>query len=415
MANNDTYYRELLIGYINNSSTPAQVQELYGFINRDPEAYEALMDDPEVLFRIRQQLDSNPPQIVAGADQRFRERIQQAVDMANATIEVQPIQPKPVYRKMWFRYAAAAAVVFLITLAGINYFNQPAKQTGPDTTATKTTNDAKPGHDGATLTLADGSQVQLDSLGNGIVTTQGKTTVLIKDGKLVYNASANQGDVLYNTMTTANGRQYQLVLPDGSHVWLNAASSITYPTAFAANERKVTVTGEAYFEVAKDPSRPFKVSFQISPLGGDKEGARTGMVEVLGTHFNINSYGDEGNIKTTLLEGSVRVTNNNNAVTIKPGEQAVVNAAQTSIAKADINAVMAWKNGKFDFNRTPLPVVMRQLSRWYDIEVEYQGKTPEVVFAGRMGRDLNLSQVLLVLSKMEVNFKIEGKKLIVMP
>jgi ferric-dicitrate binding protein FerR (iron transport regulator) len=247
-------------------------------------------------------------------------------------------------------------------------------------------------------------------MGNGVVTTQGKTTVSISNGKLVYNTGTDGNEVLYNTMTTPKGREYQLVLPDGTTVWLNAASSITYPTAFTGKNRNVAITGEAYFEVVKDQTKPFHVKMN------DTE------VEVLGTHFNINAYPDEASINTTLLEGSVRVIRKNNMAMLKPGQQAQVNTSSpadaagiTVTSNADLDQVMAWKNGSFQFDGVPLSAAMRQLSRWYDVEVVYEKGVPDIKLGGEMKRDLNLSQVLKGLGKLGVNCKVEGKKLVVAP
>jgi ferric-dicitrate binding protein FerR (iron transport regulator) len=220
----------------------------------------------------------------------------------------------------------------------------------------------------------------------------------------------------YNTLFNPRGSKViSLTLSDGTKVWLNAESSLRYPASFSAPSavREVEITGEAYFEVKHNSKQPFKVHL---PNGS--------IVEDFGTAFNINAYPDEEATKTTLIEGSIKVSapsadknlRNQREKILKPGEQARLTAnSQWLTTNPDLGEVMAWKNGRFQFNRTPLPVVLRQLSRWYDIDVEYHGNVPDVVFAGRMGRDLNLSQVLIVLNKMEVNFKIEGKKLIVMP
>ena len=217
-------------------------------------------------------------------------------------------QPTGRYRKL-FRYAAAAIVIITLGAGAWLWFNNHKENQSLAGNSQSLQRDAAPGKEGAILTLSDGRKMVLDSMGNGVVTTQGKTTVSLKNGQLVYNAAGPEAAVFYNTLTTPRGRQYQLVLPDGTAVWLNAASSITYPTAFAGAQRNVTITGEAYFEVAKDKSKPFHVK-----TNGIE-------VEVLGTHFNINAYGDAGSIKTTLLEGSVKVKNNQGAVMIQPGQQ----------------------------------------------------------------------------------------------
>jgi ferric-dicitrate binding protein FerR (iron transport regulator) len=217
---------------------------------------------------------------------------------------------------------------------------------------------------------------------------------------------------MYNAMTTPKGRQYQLELADGSKVWLNAASSITYPTAFTGNERKVTISGEAYFEISPDKTKPFKVSIDGK-----------GEVEVLGTHFNINAYADEPTVNTTLLEGSVKIRAfNSNAgpeekqKTLYPGQQARLNVGLVVVDSVNTGEVMAWKNGYFSFNGATTEAIMRQVKRWYDAEIIYEGTVKEERFAGSVPRSANASKLLEVLELTKtVKFVIEDKKIIVKP
>lgn len=274
-----------------------------------------------------------------------------------------------------------------------------------------------PGTEGAILTLADGKQIILDSAANGSLAVEGRTKVINKDGQLVYEIEGRVPDaLLYNTMTTPKGKQYQLVLADGSKVWLNAASSIRYPTAFAGTERRVEITGEAYFEIAHHADKPFKVSVN-------------GMeVQVVGTHFNINAYEDEAAMQTTLLQGSVKITTNNHTRILSPGQQAQISTTLSHpvqqkpgdenikvVKDADLDAVMAWKNGYFSFSQTDLQTVMRQIARWYDVEIVYAGTIPDRRFGGEIARNTNASQVLKILEESKVYFRIEGKKIIVLP
>ena len=311
--------------------------------------------------------------------------------------------------KMSQRWWAAAAVLLL---ASGSYFllNRHHSKTG-DLAIKKNVliNDAAPGGNKAILTLANGATIILNNAKNGALTQQGSTKVVkLDDGKLAYHSEETNAPITieYNTVSTPRGGQYQLTLSDGSKVWLNAESSITFPTAFIGKERKVEIKGEAYFEIAHDSSKPFQVR-----VGGMK-------VQVLGTHFNINAYNDESAIKTTLLQGSVKVSEGSNSEVIKPGEQTLVSLKDGSNIKvqtADVDEAVAWKNGLFHFDNADLPEVMRQLSRWYDVDVVYNGAIPKREFGGEMQRDLKLSQVLELLQKNEVNFKIEGKKIIVTP
>jgi ferric-dicitrate binding protein FerR (iron transport regulator) len=267
----------------------------------------------------------------------------------------------------------------------------------------------------------------LDNAANGVVAEEENATVVkLKNGQLVYKTgndkSAGKADeVAYNTLSTPKGGEYKIVLPDGSEVWLNAESSITYPTTFNAKERKVQVTGEAYFEVAKlvtvkDGKRvPFLVDIKNKKTGGN-----LGQVQVLGTHFNINAYEDEKAVKTTLLEGKVKFVTTTNVSTentasaiLSPGEQAVVHG-DVQVKKVDVNNVMAWKNGVFHFEKADIQTVMRQLSRWYDVEVEYKREIKDDSLFFEVKRNTNLSDVLKVLNLAGgAKFSIEDKKIIV--
>jgi len=319
-----------------------------------------------------------------------------------------PVQPAVhrihLLRRAWFRYAAAAVLVIAVGILAVVKYTD--RQQSKQVAEVVKPNDVLPGRDRAVLTLANGKAIILDSAQGNIV-KEGDLTVNNQNGKLGYEGKDNE--VQYHTLSTPRGGQYQLRLPDGTDVWLNAASSITYPTAFTGANRKVTITGEVYFEVAKDKTKPFTVNVD-----------NKSEVEVLGTHFNINSYGDDGNIKTTLLEGSVRVQSaigNRQSAMLKPGEQAVMagNSPLTIDHSPDLEQVLAWKNGLFNFNQADLKTVMVQLARWYDIDVKYEGNIPARTFRGKITRDLKLSQVTKILEEVGVQFKIEGRTLVVMP
>jgi transmembrane sensor len=301
----------------------------------------------------------------------------------------------------WKRLLVAASVVAVL---GLGYFKFSQKDNSTPFVVANEKNIILPGKTGAILTLADGSQIVLDSVANGVVANQSNTAVSKKDGELVYTGE-NNGKAVTNIMTTPRGRQYKLELSDGTKVWLNASSSITFPTSFATNERKVSIKGEVYFEVAKDKSRPFTVNVR------DVE------VKVLGTHFNINSYDDENEINTTLLEGSVLVGKKDKKVLLKPGQQAEIkNTGALAVKEIDnFDAVMAWKKGMFYFNNASLETVLRQLSRWYDVDIIFEKGVVSRNFEGEINRDLELSQVLKILEGNNIHFKIEGKILRVMP
>jgi hypothetical protein len=268
-----------------------------------------------------------------------------------------------------------------------------------------------PGKRGAMLTLADGKRVVLDSLGNGLVATQNGTQVILKNGQLTYDRSEkSNGAIAYNIMSTPKGRQFQVRLPDGTQVWLNAASSIKYPTIFAGKERLVEITGEAYFEVTKNAGKPFKVAININ--NNDQT-----IVEVLGTHFDINAYKDEAAVRTTLLEGSVKMIHGTDKVQLQPGQQAQLrNTEKILVKNADVEKVVAWKNGFFNFEGTGIEEVMRQLSRWYDIDVVYAKGVPDVEFVGKLSKNVPLSDLLNGLEGFGIHFHIEERhKLVVLP
>ncbi|WP_276485462.1 FecR family protein [Paraflavitalea pollutisoli] len=302
---------------------------------------------------------------------------------------------------------AAAAVLLAAVTAGLFFLRTP-KPLVPVPAAAVLHHDALPGQDGAVLTLANGQKIVLDSLHTGLLEEQGMRAV-IREGMLVYEVPAvTDGPVAYNTMSTPRGRQFQVVLPDGTKVWLNAASSITYPTRFVENNRKVVVSGEVYFEVAKDAARPFVVDFAA------KAGAPTeGTIQVLGTHFNINTYDISQGTATTLLEGSVKLSAGGNQGILQPGEQMVVGNSQLKKRTGvDLSAIMAWKEGQFYFSDTKMPLVMAELERWYDVDVVYENGIPGGTLSGEFPRSLLLSEVLRILELSGVRYRIENKKLL---
>jgi transmembrane sensor len=307
-------------------------------------------------------------------------------------------------RSYW--YAAAAIIILFGAGAFYLFKNNNIKET--PIRAQNIKNDLPPGGNKATLTLANGSTIILDNAKNGILAQQSGTQVLkTGTGQLAYSASGDKTvEMLYNRVSTPRGGQYQLTLPDGSKVWLNAASSIRFPVAFAGRERKVEISGEAYFEVSKDKSRPFKVS--ILPSFTE--------VEVLGTEFNINAYTDEATLNATLIEGSVRITRQGTVKMLTPGQQAQVSGNGQIVLNENVNleTVVAWKNGWFNFKRTDLRSIMMQISRWYDVEVIFTGDTRDEHFSGIVSRDKKVSEVLKIMEQAGIKFSIEGKKITVM-
>ncbi|RZL31235.1 MAG: FecR family protein, partial [Pedobacter sp.] len=288
----------------------------------------------------------------------------------------------PIYR------LAAAAILLLAFGLGI-FLSTNEKRPAILQSNVKNKIDVLPGVDKAILTLADGSKIILDQRNEGEISkSNGVTISKTTDGQIIYtvnpSVSNNSKALSYNTIETPKGGQYQVILPDGTKVWLNAASSLKYPSLFAANERKVELTGEAYFEVAKQKSHPFRVI------------SKNQTVEVLGTHFNINAYGDDKAVKTTLLEGSVKISNPLFSKTLKPNEQAYINnygLGAIAILPADADDETAWKNGEFRFNNASLKAVLYQLDRWYDLKIDYN-HIPAKRYNGMVSRKAKLSEVL---------------------
>lgn len=306
-----------------------------------------------------------------------------------------------------FRWIAAASVLVIFSTSFFFLWN-PKKTISTEDSIVNISvkQDVAPGGKKAMITLGDGSQILLDSSQNGTISQQGNIKVIkLSNGEIVYKPQDenNNSEVSINTLTTPIGGQYQLTLTDGTKVWMNSASSISYPTAFIGSERKVKITGEVYFEVAKNAKQPFLVK-----INDHTE------ISVLGTHFNVNAYDDKGAAMVTLLEGSVRIKNNNEVQMLKPGQQAETNEAIKIINSVNIDLVMAWKNGYFSFDNTRLQMVMKQLTRWYDVDVVYEGNVPDMKFWGSINMNSTLSQVLKILEESGVYFKIENKKIIVL-
>ncbi len=324
------------------------------------------------------------------------------------------IKPPAGVRRLTRASVAAAALLLLIPGAWLALHSRTATQLAAATPIKNTsrTNDIAPGCNRAILTLADGSTVTLDSAGPGKVTKQGNVEVIKRgDGQLQYASAGNTPPetIAYNELSTPRGGQYRLKLQDGTNVWLNASSSIRYPTAFVGKERKVQITGEAYFEVAKNADMPFRVTV-LDPAPGGKNTE----IEVLGTGFNVNAYQDEAGQRTTLIEGAVKVTSGAGAVTLKPSEQAVSSGNQLKMMQLEnTEQTIAWKNGYFEFENADIPAIMRQISRWYDVDVEYQGKASDDRFSGRFSRNVSLAVVLQILHTSGVELLADDKKIVI--
>lgn len=313
--------------------------------------------------------------------------------------------------RIWPRVAAAASIALLFC-TGIFYFTKPKQQ---NIEVAAKPQEIAPGGTRGILTLSNGKQIVLSAIsGKDTIAKEGdEQEVTIKmgaNGVITYiinpNADASKDDPdSFNTLSTPTGGQYNIVLADGTKVYLNTVSSIKYPTQFNGDQRVVELEGEAYFEVAKNKNKPFIVK------------SSNQSIEVLGTHFNVHAYNNESVLKTTLLEGSVAVSYKNQKSILKPGQQSSVsdNFAKIKIREVDTEAAIAWKNGRFKFDNADLKTVMKQLERWYGIKVEYRGDVSDVRFNGGTFMNKNLSEVLKVLELSNIKFKVEGKTIIVYP
>ena len=340
---------------------------------------------------------------IAESEDRHRQLI-----LSRINEQIKAVQDVKV-KTIWPRIVAAASILLFLSLGG--YFILNKKPTQQIVKNQK--QEIIPGTNKATLTLANGQKIILTRGLNGRLAQQGSTLVQVNSSNSITytSSSANSSlatQVQFNTLSTVRGEQspYPLVLADGTRVWLNAESSITFPTSFSGKERVVKITGEAYFEVVHNALHPFKVK------------VRNQTIEDLGTQFNINAYPDESVMKTTLINGKVKISAGSQVAVLKPGFQAVVSPSGSSVVvqAADLDQVMAWKNGNFEFEGTPLKDIMRQISRWYDVDISYTGTIENVEFGGLISRSKNINEILSMLETTKsVHFKLEGRRILVMP
>jgi len=385
----------LLHDYFKNSTSDEETAELwdYALSGEYEEEFESILPDA---------FDENMPIPVSRLDPSQCQSILNYI-FNHKRVETHVFERKPI--RIWPRIAAVAALVTIIFGAGLFFYRYIDRKE-----AVAYASDVAPGRQDATLILANGNKIRLSNAKNGeLVKESGVSITKSTNGQLIYQIKEmSAGSSQMNTLSTGKGETYQLRLPDGSLVWLNAASSLTFSTNLnTRGKRRVKLDGEGYFEVSKDKKRPFIVESR------DQE------VEVLGTHFNINSYANEPSTKTALLEGSIRigVFAANGAKTsqkmIRPGEQAVVSQSVIKVEPLADPEAIAWKEGLFRFEKADIKTVMRQLQRWYNIVVIYDGDVPQVSFSGNLHRNLNLSEALKVLEHLGVKFKLDHRKLTV--
>lgn len=440
MTQKESYYRELLLRYLGDELSTALAEELFDFIQAHPgeanrifegldgKAFEEKLLTPTALpeevssrmrIRLQEGLRTDNGQAYPGASPMADSGASPLVysgasPLASPVIPIYSGNPRPVTHFLRrFRWVAAA--IFLLAAGTSGYLfllRKPVDHTAaPRISQGAAQKDILPGVNAAVLTLAGGKQIILDSTVRGTITRQGITAVVNTRGQLAYNTvpgadeTGKQAAVEYNTLTTQKANQYRLVLADGTRVWLDAASSITYPTHFTGKARQIVITGQAYLEVARDPQIPFTVR------------VRGQLIMDIGTAFNINAYDDESSVKITLAGGSISVKDDKQELRLaEPGEQVESAGGKMQMTRnVDIENVLAWKNGYFSFDGADIRTVMRQISRWYGVRVVYEGEPSHALFGGEIGRNLDLSQVLAGLSRTQGHFRLEGNTLTVLP
>lgn len=387
------HLKNLIQRYLKGKATPEEASALHDWYDS--------FDDSEVPLPLE------PGEDRQMLEQRLLNRLRPVMKEPKAEGEKQKAivaneesERIPRYR----RYLVAASVAAAVGVAGVVglklRYSSPQKNIIAVNTPRK---EVPPANKKAVLTLGDGSTIALDDAANGAIGKQGGASVIKNTaGQLSYEAGDAKAELVYNTLSVPRGGQFQVTLPDGTKVWLNSASSLRYPTAFTGAERKVLLQGQAYFEVAGKAGQPFKVQ------------ANEMEVQVLGTRFDMMAYADEPTINATLLDGKIKVQDK----ILRPGQQAVLalSGHQLTVKEADINKIMAWKNGLFVFNNMDLPTILREIARWYDVEIVYNTAPGKELYGGGISRNLNLSAVLHVLEENGTNhFKSEGNKVIVLP
>lgn len=400
MGELDHRIKDLIIKHLKDELTVEQQLELQQWINAS--------DHNSDVFR---QL-TEPDQLSEDLKEYYEAKtnIRDKIDARIRTFAL-PESPvsniRPVRRRRWIYASAAAALLFLLITSYFwlaSRFDSSSK--ARPVPASVAVRDVAPGGNKATLTLGNGATIVLENAADGSLAVQGGAKVSKEKNALAYTAAsahaAASAAVVYNTLTTPRAGQFQVVLPDGTKVWLNNATSLRYPTSFSGPSREVELTGEAYFEVAKNTSKPFSVKIP---------GA---VVHVLGTSFNIMAYNNENTTNTTLVEGAVKVSQHTQQTLLAPGEQVQL-GKQGSVKKTRVNiaSVIAWKNGFFNFSHTDFQGAMRQLARWYDVDVVYKGTPPTRLFSGVIDRQLNLTQVLKIFENDECTLTIDEKRIIV--
>jgi len=394
--------------YLNNQCSSAEVKLLLQHFNSENEALLRNLIQEEIA---KEDATGFQPELQAQANEVWQQ-IKQKINEEKGIVKplVSPVNEKRSV-SLWVRIAAAACIILALGMS--TYFiwndkNQLTSTTSKPDLVSIEKDTLAPAIDKAILTLSDGRTINLDNSQSGLLATEGATKIhKASDGKVVYESTdiTPTTEITYNVLSTPRGGKYDLMLSDGTKVWLNAASSIRYPSVFSGSSREVEITGEAYFEVKHDDAKPFRVK------------AAGQLIEDIGTAFNVNAYDDEPELKTTLVEGIIKVTVKDKAAILKPGQQAVTNLNQPLHIKSnvDVDEAMAWHKGLFHFQDADIQTMMRQLARWYDVDISYEGPVPQRRFSGKIYRNISALKVADILSYKQIHFRIEGKRIIVMP
>ena len=394
----DPYFNSLIDKYTNGTLTPAETAQLQHLL-QSKEHLEQL--EQLILAELKQ---ASPAE---EGDEVVRFAIFEKLEAQMALHEDDAIMPIRISPSRSWRYLAAACSILLITSGTFLVLRNQASRTPALAAQPAQNKKINPGSSKATLTLADGSEIQLDDSNKGDIAVQGGIKVIkLDNGILAYNGKNTTGQTMYNTIRTPRGGQYEVVLPDGTHAWLNSASSLRFPATFSGARREVTLTGQGYFEVAQNKDYPFIVHAGVTDI------------RVLGTSFDIMAYGDEPECNTTLVDGAVVVNHKGADHLLKPGEQARLDLSSLSmsIRKADVEEVIAWKNGKFQFGKSNIKTIMRQIARWYDVEVEYKGDLSGLQLSGILSRKGDVAELLDALEETgDVHFTTDNNKIIVTP
>jgi len=403
---NQNKLEELFRLFVDGKISREEYDQLFDYIGSNPED-EELNIAIDSVFRNAKRFNSLKTEDREQIFQNIMRNKHFVIDSPDET----EINPKYSYH-FWYQPGIAASLIILITISLYFFMNKTPVQKVAIKIAEPKVEVIAPGYDKAILTLSDGSKIILEDAENGILANQAGVSIQkTSDGKLLYSfsnsantvAPESEENVLYNMIETPVGGKYQVNLPDGSKVWLNSSSSLRFSALFNGDTREVELSGEAYFDVSKNKNKPFKVI------------TKDQIVEVLGTQFNINSYSDEGPIKTTLIEGSVKIIYKDKVVLLSPGQQFQPKESMAKVVEADTEEVVAWKDGYFVFKNEDIRSIMRKLSRWYNVEVNYSGNIPEVGFGGNISRSKDISEVLDVLQLTNaVHFKVEGRRITVM-